>query len=96
MNIQDLRIKLERLEVVRSKAAVNEPSFKELVNGTPLRPRLDLLLEWAIESSTYYSQLSANIFENFKALDYKNEESVTDWIQAFDRDRRKRERIESK
>lgn len=31
--------------------------MKELINGTPYRPRLNLLLEWAIEAFNYYHEL---------------------------------------
>ena len=31
--------------------------MKELINGTPYRPRLNLLLEWAVEAFNYYHEL---------------------------------------
>lgn len=48
---------MERLEAARSKVDPNSPEMRDLIQGTPQRPRLDLLMEWAIDSSKYYNEL---------------------------------------
>lgn len=55
--IQDLKNRLNNLEETRSKISLDEETMKELINGTPYRPRLNLLLQWAIEAFNYYHEL---------------------------------------
>ncbi|KAF3427845.1 hypothetical protein E2986_01267 [Frieseomelitta varia] len=54
---QDLKNRLNNLEDARSKVSLDDDTMKELINGTPYRPRLNLLLEWAIEAFNYYHEL---------------------------------------
>lgn len=42
---------------MRSKVSLNDDTLKELVDGTPYRPRLNLLLEWAVDGFNYYHEL---------------------------------------
>ena len=55
--LQDLKNRLNNLEDARSKVSLDEDTMKELINGTPYRPRLNLLLEWAVEAFNYYHEL---------------------------------------
>ena len=52
-----MKNRLNNLEDARSKVSLDEDTMKELINGTPYRPRLNLLLEWAIEAFNYYHEL---------------------------------------
>lgn len=45
------------MEEARSKISLDAETMKELINGTPYRPRLNLLLQWAIEAFNYYHEL---------------------------------------
>ena len=82
---------------MRSDAILSKENFKELVEGTPLIPRLDLLLEWAIESFEYYRTIVDKIFQSFTELDYTKADSVEKFIKSFDcPSRRDKAAIESK
>lgn len=45
------------MEDARSMVSLNDVSMKNLVDGTPDRPKLNLLLEWAIDAFNYYHEL---------------------------------------
>ncbi|XP_011301247.1 uncharacterized protein [Fopius arisanus] len=82
---QELKNKLIHLEKVRSGVFVNDPSMKEIVQGTPSRPRLNLLLEWAIDAQHYYQQRYTEINESFKAIDKGKRETFVELMEAFQR-----------
>lgn len=54
---QDLKNRLRNLNKSRSNVLLRDEDMKDIVNGTPYRPKLNLLLEWAIESFRYYHEL---------------------------------------
>ncbi|KAG7187841.1 hypothetical protein KM043_016877 [Ampulex compressa] len=91
---QDLKNRLSNLESIRSKVSLNDEAMKELINGTPYRPRLNLLLEWSISGFNYYHDLYNHINECLKNLDYKNKESVIRLVKSFVEDKHKRAAID--
>ena len=91
---QDLKNRLKNLEDARSKVSLNEDTMKELVNGTPCRPKLNLLLEWAVDASNYYYELYVQINRSIKQLDSKSEETIENLTKSFIEDRYKRARID--
>ncbi|XP_076243418.1 uncharacterized protein LOC143184815 isoform X1 [Calliopsis andreniformis] len=91
---QDLRNRLKKVEDARSKVSLNEDTMKELVNGTPYRPKLNFLLEWAIDGLNYYHELYLQINNNIKQLDPKNEETIENLTKSIVEDRFKRARID--
>ncbi|XP_003492989.1 uncharacterized protein LOC100743717 isoform X1 [Bombus impatiens] len=91
---QDLKNRLNNLEDARSKVSLDEGTMKELINGTPYRPRLNLLLEWAIEAFNYYHELYLLINGNMKQFNYKDEDTIENLTKSFVEDRFKRAQIE--
>ncbi|XP_033352620.1 uncharacterized protein LOC117235059 isoform X2 [Bombus vosnesenskii] len=91
---QDLKNRLNNLEDARSKVSLDEGTMKELINGTPYRPRLNLLLEWAIEAFNYYHELYLLINGNVKQFNYKDEDTIENLTKSFVEDRFKRAQIE--
>ena len=91
---QDLKNRLNNLEDARSKVSLDEETMKELINGTPYRPRLNLLLEWAIEAFDYYHELYLLINGNIKQFNYKDEDTIENLTKSFVEDRFKRAQIE--
>ncbi|XP_012166022.1 uncharacterized protein LOC100652282 isoform X1 [Bombus terrestris] len=91
---QDLKNRLNNLEDARSKVSLDEGTMKELINGTPYRPRLNLLLEWAIEAFNYYHELYLLINGNIKQFNYKDEDTIENLTKSFVEDRFKRAQIE--
>ncbi|CAK9803945.1 hypothetical protein ANTPLA_LOCUS3880 [Anthophora plagiata] len=91
---QDLKNRLKNLEDARSKISLNDETMTELINGTPYTPRLNLLLEWAVEAYNYYNELYLRIKENIKQFNYKDEETVENLTESFVEDRFKRARID--
>ncbi|XP_050479105.1 uncharacterized protein LOC126868012 isoform X2 [Bombus huntii] len=91
---QDLKNRLNNLEDARSKISLDEGTMKELINGTPYRPRLNLLLEWAIEAFNYYHELYLLINGNVKQFNYKDEDTIENLTKSFVEDRFKRAQIE--
>ncbi|XP_033307982.1 uncharacterized protein LOC117209743 isoform X2 [Bombus bifarius] len=91
---QDLKNRLNNLEDARSKISLDEGTMKELINGTPYRPRLNLLLEWAIEAFNYYHELYLLINGNMKQFNYKDEDTIENLTKSFVEDRFKRAQIE--
>nr|KAF7434551.1 hypothetical protein H0235_002742 [Vespula pensylvanica] len=55
--IQDLKNRLTNLNKSRNNVLLRDEDMKDIINGTPYRPKLNLLLEWAIESFQYYHEL---------------------------------------
>ncbi|KAK9309302.1 hypothetical protein QLX08_001040 [Tetragonisca angustula] len=91
---QDLKNRLNNLEDARSKVSLDEDTMKELINGTPYRPRLNLLLEWAVEAFNYYHELYLLINGNIKKFNYNDEETIKNLTKCFIEDRFKKLRIE--
>ncbi|XP_017887557.1 uncharacterized protein LOC108629420 [Ceratina calcarata] len=91
---QDLRNRLINLEDARSNVSLDDETVRELINGTPERPRLNLLLEWAIDAFTHYHGLYLAINENIKKFNYKDAETIENLIKSFVEDRFKRDRID--
>ncbi|KAL2725655.1 uncharacterized protein V1478_008328 [Vespula squamosa] len=91
--IQDLKNRLTNLNKSRSNVLLRDEDMKDIVNGTPYRPKLNLLLEWAIESFQYYHELYLSIKKSMKAIDYKNEESIDNFAESFVEDRYRRTKL---
>ncbi|CAK9796816.1 hypothetical protein ANTQUA_LOCUS913 [Anthophora quadrimaculata] len=91
---QDLKNRLKNVEDARSKISLNDETMTELINGTPYTPRLNLLLEWAVEAYNYYNELYLRIKENMKQFNYKDEETIENLTESFVEDRFKRARID--
>ncbi|XP_063984002.1 uncharacterized protein LOC135166015 isoform X2 [Diachasmimorpha longicaudata] len=82
---QELKNKLIQLENVRSKASVDDPKMKEITEGTSHRPRLNLLLEWAIDAQNYYQKRYNEINESFKGVDKMKRETILELIDVVGR-----------
>ncbi|XP_076749999.1 uncharacterized protein LOC143422907 [Xylocopa sonorina] len=91
---QDLKNRLKNLEDTRSKISSKDGTMTELKNGTPYRPRLNLLLEWAIDAFNYYRELYFFINESIKRVDYKDAETIENLMKSFVEDRFKRVRVD--
>ncbi|XP_012259416.2 uncharacterized protein LOC105688003 [Athalia rosae] len=87
---QELKSKLKKLENARSKIDPNSVEMKDIVFGTPLRPRMDLLMEWALDSNDYYDKSYSRIRKCMKALDCQDEESIDNLIKSFEPDKKGR------
>ncbi|XP_053994410.1 uncharacterized protein LOC128884797 [Hylaeus volcanicus] len=91
---QDLNNRLKNVEDARSKVSIKDDTMKELVDGTTERPKLNLLLEWTIDSFNYYNELYLELKRNLKQFDYKCEETIENLTKSFVEDRYKRARID--
>ncbi|XP_003702011.1 uncharacterized protein LOC100878666 [Megachile rotundata] len=91
---QDLKNRLRNLESARSKVSPDEETMQQLINGTPYRPRLNLLLEWGVDAFNYYHEIYLSINQSVKEFDYKNEETIENLSKSFVEDRHKRARID--
>ncbi|XP_014483409.1 PREDICTED: uncharacterized protein LOC106748957 [Dinoponera quadriceps] len=79
--IQELANLLQNVIRARSKVFVrdNDEEMKLLINGSYCRPKLDLLMEWAIKSFEYFNNLYYCINNEIKLLGYdkmKNTDKV--------------------
>jgi len=54
---QDLKNYLVNLENARSKVSLEDETMQELIKGTPYRPTLKLLLEWAVEGFQFFHNM---------------------------------------
>lgn len=90
---QDLNNRLRNLEEARSRVNVKDKEMQDLIDGSAYRPRLNLLLEWAIDGYKYYNELYLRVRERMKELDYNKEETVENLIGSFAEDRFKRTKI---
>ncbi|EFN66715.1 hypothetical protein EAG_00705 [Camponotus floridanus] len=54
---QDLKNYLIKLENARSQVSLKDETMQELIKGTSYRPKLNLLLEWAVESFQFYHNM---------------------------------------
>ncbi|EZA60824.1 hypothetical protein X777_13025 [Ooceraea biroi] len=59
---QNLKNYLDNLENARSKISLKDEATQELINGTPHRPRLNMLLIWAVESFQFYHKMYYLLF----------------------------------
>ncbi|XP_014600253.1 PREDICTED: uncharacterized protein LOC106784831 [Polistes canadensis] len=91
--LQDLKNRLNNLEKFRSNVSLGDKDMKDIVNGTPYRPKLNLLLEWAIDGFQYYHELFQRIENSIKNMDYRIEESVNKFADSFVEDRYKRNKL---
>ncbi|KAK2579829.1 hypothetical protein KPH14_007514 [Odynerus spinipes] len=90
---QDLKNRLKNLEKSRSNVSLQDEDLQDLVNGTPYRPKLNLLLEWAIDGFQFYDELYFCINESTKAFDHRKEESIDNIARSFVEDRNKRMKL---
>ncbi|XP_058801180.1 uncharacterized protein LOC131669962 [Phymastichus coffea] len=73
---QDLKQRLANLETTLNGSSLSDERMKELVEGTGRRPRLDLLIEWAIDACDFYHNLYLSLKASLKDLDYSDEGCV--------------------
>ncbi|XP_015186883.1 PREDICTED: uncharacterized protein LOC107071935 isoform X2 [Polistes dominula] len=90
---QDLKNRLNNLEKFRSNVSLSDEDMKDIVNGTPNRPKLNLLLEWAIDGFQYYHELFQRVENSIKNMDYRIEESVNIFANSFVENRYKRNKF---
>ncbi|KAL6436733.1 hypothetical protein ACFW04_004870 [Cataglyphis niger] len=93
---QDLKNYLINLENARSQVSLKDETMQELIKGTSYRPKLNLLLEWAMEGFQFYNNMYLSIRDCMKSIDYKREETIDDLISSFVEDQRGRRNINSK
>ncbi|XP_050451511.1 uncharacterized protein LOC126851501 [Cataglyphis hispanica] len=92
-NNQDLKNYLINLENARSQVSLKDETMQELIKGTSYRPKLNLLLEWAMEGFQFYNNMYLSIRDCMKSIDYKREETIDDLISSFVEDQRGRRNI---
>ncbi|KAI4501708.1 hypothetical protein M0802_003043 [Mischocyttarus mexicanus] len=97
---QDLKNQLKNLEKFRSNVSLSDENMKDIINGTPNRPKLNLLLEWAIDGVKYFHEFflstkyrSLRIDSSIENMDYRIEESVNKFADSFIEDRYKRNKL---
>ncbi|KAL6436732.1 hypothetical protein ACFW04_004870 [Cataglyphis niger] len=90
---QDLKNYLINLENARSQVSLKDETMQELIKGTSYRPKLNLLLEWAMEGFQFYNNMYLSIRDCMKSIDYKREETIDDLISSFVEDQRGRRNI---
>ncbi|XP_018395565.1 PREDICTED: uncharacterized protein LOC108774052 isoform X2 [Cyphomyrmex costatus] len=90
---QDLKNYLVNLENARSKISLKDEIMQELIKGTPYRPTLELLLQWAVEGYQFFHDMYLRISNCMKSIDYKTEESVYNLISSFKEEDRGRKNI---
>lgn len=59
---------LVNLENARSKVSLKDETMQELIKGTPYRPTLELLLEWAVEGFQYFHKMYSHPFKNSREI----------------------------
>ncbi|XP_025262368.1 uncharacterized protein LOC105252825 [Camponotus floridanus] len=90
---QDLKNYLIKLENARSQVSLKDETMQELIKGTSYRPKLNLLLEWAVESFQFYHNMYLRIRDCMKSIDYKMEETIDNLISSFVEEQRGRRNI---
>lgn len=90
---QDLKNYLVKLENARSQVSLKDETMQELIKGTSYRPKLNLLLEWAVESFQFYHNMYLRIRDCMKSIDYKMEETIDNLISSFVEEQRGRRNI---
>ncbi|XP_015609946.1 uncharacterized protein LOC107274901 [Cephus cinctus] len=91
---QSLKNKLDTLESARDKVSLDDPSLQYLLDGSPLRPRLNLLLEFAIDGYKFYDQLYRNISTCMKTLDCKYPRSLENLSKSLIQNNQRRTTID--
>lgn len=90
---QDLKNYLDNLENARSKASLKDENVQELINGTPYRPKLDMLLIWAVESFQFYHETYLSIKDSMRLINYETKDTIDNLISAFKEEKRGRNNI---
>ncbi|XP_024867832.1 uncharacterized protein LOC112452051 [Temnothorax curvispinosus] len=90
---QDLKNHLVNLENARSKVSLKDETMQELIKGTPYRPTLQLLLQWAVEGYQFFHNMYLRISDCMKSINYKVEETVDNLISSFTEEKRGRKNI---
>ncbi|XP_011883220.1 PREDICTED: uncharacterized protein LOC105570545 [Vollenhovia emeryi] len=90
---QDLKNYLDNLENARSKVSLKDETMKELIKGTPYRPTLELLLQWAVEGFQFFHNMYLRVNDGMKSLDYKAEKTVDNLVSSFAEEKRGRKNI---
>ncbi|KAL0134857.1 hypothetical protein PUN28_001561 [Cardiocondyla obscurior] len=90
---QDLKNHLVNLENARSKVSLNDETILELFRETPYRPKLELLLQWAVEGFQFYHNMYLRISDCMKSIDYKVEETIDNLVSSFTEEKRGRKNI---
>lgn len=90
---QDLKNYLVNLENARSKVSLKDETMQELIKGTPYRPTLELLLQWAVEGFQFFHNMYLRISDCMKLIDYKAEETVDNLTSSFVEEKRGRKNI---
>ncbi|XP_071572538.1 uncharacterized protein [Temnothorax nylanderi] len=90
---QDLKNHLVNLENARSKVSLKDETMQELIKGTPYRPTLQLLLQWAVEGYQFFHNMYLRISDCMKSINYKVEETVDNLISSFAEEKRGRKNI---
>lgn len=93
---QDLKNYLVNLENARSKVSLKDETMQELIKGTPYRPTLELLLQWAVEGFQFFHNMYLRISDCMKLIDYKAEETVDNLTSSFVEEKRGRKNINSR
>ncbi|KYQ60119.1 hypothetical protein ALC60_00525 [Trachymyrmex zeteki] len=93
---QDLKNYLINLENARSKISLRDEIMQELIKGTPYRPVLELLLQWAMEGYQFFHNMYLRISDCIKSIDYKIEETVNNLISSFVEEDHGRKNINSR
>ncbi|KAF7994248.1 hypothetical protein HCN44_003338 [Aphidius gifuensis] len=90
----ELKSKLNNLETTRAKVSTDDPKIIQIIEGTPRRAKLSLLLEWAMISQEYYQQLYQDINERLKSIKRNDEKTVLLLISAFEENQESKTQIE--
>ncbi|GAB1868610.1 hypothetical protein CAJAP_09689 [Camponotus japonicus] len=90
---QDLKNYLVKLENARSQVSLKDETMQELIKGTSYQPKLNLLLEWAVESFQFYHNMYLRIRDCMKSINYKMEETIDNLISSFVEEQRGRRNI---
>lgn len=90
---QDLKNYLDNLENVRSKISLKDETMRELIKGTPYRPKLNLLLQWAVEGFQFYHNMYLHINNCMKLIDCKTEETIDKLVSSFIEEKRGRKNL---
>ncbi|XP_023290635.1 uncharacterized protein LOC105697430 isoform X2 [Orussus abietinus] len=89
---QELGNKLTQLENARTKIPLSTPEIMYLVRGSPYLPRLDLLMEWALDGYLYYQDLYRGICMALKSIDSSDKRTVDTLSERFMEDKFRRAR----
>lgn len=90
---QDLRNHLVNLENARSRVSLKDETMGELIEGTPYRPTLERLLQWAVEGFQFFHNMYLRINDCMKSIDYKAEGTIENLVCCFAEEKRGRKKI---